>query len=108
MGGIGKSALANLLAHDRFVREASPDGIVWVGLGSVPNLAELMRRVHTGLGGDGAFADEHEGKTKLQAILADKAVLLILDDVWRKPDVDAFDVLGPRCRALITTRDAGC
>jgi hypothetical protein len=22
-------------------------------------------------------------------------------------DVDAFDVLGPRCRAIITTRDAG-
>ena len=107
MGGIGKSVLANLLAHDRKIREAFPDGILWVGLGSLPNLANLMRDAHRGLGGDGAFETEHEGKTKLKGLLADKAVLLVLDDAWRRPDVDAFDVLGPRCRALITTRDAG-
>ena len=107
MGGIGKSVLANLLAHDRKVREAFPDGLVWVGLGSVPKLADLMRRVHKDLGGDGAFADEHEGKSKLEQILADKAVLMILDDVWHAADANVFDVLGPRCRALITTRDAG-
>ena len=107
MGGIGKSVLANLLAHDRKIREAFPDGIVWVGLGSVPILADLMRRIHKDLGGDGAFATEHEGKTKLKELLADKALLLIIDDAWRREDVDAFDVLGPRCRALITTRDAG-
>jgi tetratricopeptide (TPR) repeat protein len=108
MGGIGKSILANLLAHDRWVREAFADGIVWVGLGSAPNLAELMRRVHRDLGGDGAFDTEQEGKSKLKELLADKAVLLVIDDAWRRqPDVEAFNVLGPRCRALITTRDAG-
>jgi hypothetical protein len=107
MGGIGKSVLANLLARDRKIREAVPDGIIWVGLGSVPVLAELLRRVHQDLGGDGAFTTEHEGKVKVKELLADKAVLIVLDDAWRKSDVDAFDVLGPRCRALITTRDAG-
>lgn len=107
MGGIGKSVLANLLAHDREIRKAFPDGIVWVGLGSVPILADLMRRVHKDLGGDGAFATEHEAKLKLKELLADKALLLIIDDAWRREDVDAFDILGPRCRALITTRDAG-
>jgi WD40 repeat protein len=107
MGGIGKSVLANLLAHDRKIREAFSDGIVWVGLGSVPDVVELLRRVHRDLGGDGAFATDHEGKVKVKELLADKAVLLVLDDAWRKTDVEAFDVLGPRCRALITTRDAG-
>lgn len=107
MGGIGKSILANLLAHDRKIREAFPDGIVWIGLGSVPNVVELMRRVHRDFGGDGAFATEHEGKTKLKDIFADKAVLLVLDDAWRRSDIEAFDCFGPRCRALITTRDAG-
>ena len=34
-------------------------------------------------------------------------MLLVIDDVWRRGDVDAFEVLGARCRALITTRDAG-
>jgi hypothetical protein len=84
MGGIGKSVLANLLAHDREIRKAFPDGIVWVGLGSVPILLDLMRRVHKDRGGDGAFATEHEGKLKLKELLADKALLLIIDDAWRR------------------------
>jgi WD40 repeat protein len=107
MGGIGKSVLAATLSRDRKVREAFPDGIVWVGLGPLPTVADLQRRVHKDLGGDGAFQTEHEGRVKLRDILKDKSVLLILDDVWRLADVDWFDVLGPRCRAMITTRDAG-
>ncbi len=106
MGGIGKSVLANLLARDREVRKAFPDGIVWIGLGSLPNITSLMQRVHQQLGGDGLFTSEHEGQQKLKEILANKAVLLVIDDVWHRKDVDAFNVLGPRCRALITTRDA--
>jgi WD40 repeat protein len=106
MGGIGKSVLGNLLAHDRKIREAFPDGIAWVGLGSLPNIVELLRRVHEYFGGNGLFTTESEGRIKLQELLAEKAVLLILDDAWRRADVDAFNVLGRRCRALVTTRDA--
>ena len=107
MGGIGKSVLAAALINDRRIREAFPDGVVWVGVGQQPDTVALMRRAHRGLGGDGAFATEYEGRTKLKDLLADRTALLILDDVWRRSDVDAFDVLGPRCRALITTRDNG-
>ena len=107
MGGIGKSVLAAALARDRKVREAFPGGIIWIGVGSLPDLRARMQDVHRALGGDGAIATEHEGKQKLKEILNDKAVLLVIDDVWRRGDVDAFDVLGSRCRALITTRDAG-
>jgi WD40 repeat protein len=107
MGGIGKSVLAATLARDRKVREAFPDGIIWVGLGPLPAVADLQRRVHKDLGGDGAFQTEHEGRVNLRDILKEKRVLLILDDVWRCEDVDWFDVLGARCRAMITTRDAG-
>jgi hypothetical protein len=32
---------------------------------------------------------------------------LVLDDVWSAGDAAAFNVLGPRCRMLVTTRDAG-
>ncbi len=107
MGGIGKSVLASALAHDRKIREAFPDGVVWIGMGSLPDVPTLQRRVHKDLGGDGAFETEHQGKARLKELLADKAVLLVLDDVWRRSDVDWFDVLGSRCRALITTRDTG-
>jgi len=107
MGGIGKSVVAAALARDRKIREAFPDGIVWVGLGERPEVASLQRDIHQSLGGDGAIESVPQGQTKLREILGDKAVLLILDDAWRRADVDAFDILGPRCRALVTTRDAG-
>jgi WD40 repeat protein len=107
MGGLGKSMLASGLARDRTIRQAFPDGVVWVGLGSLPDVLALQRRVHKDLGGDGAIETEHQGKTRLKELLADKALLLVLDDVWRRSDVDGFDVLGARGRALITTRDSG-
>ncbi len=107
MGGIGKSVLASVLAHDRKIREAFPDGVVWIELGPEPDILARMREVHRYLGGEGLFLTEGEGQQKLTELLARKSVLLILDDVWRRPDIDRFDVLGARCRSLITTRDEG-
>ncbi len=107
MGGIGKSVLASALAHDRLIREAFPDGIVWVPIGSQPDIPQRQREVHRALGGDGRFQTASEGRMQLTELLADKSVLLIIDDVWQRSDADDFDVLGPRCRALVTTRDAG-
>jgi WD40 repeat protein len=106
MGGIGKSVLAAAVARDHRIREAFPDGIVWITVGQCPNLLALQRQAHQDLGGDGAFAD-NQGRSALAELLTNRAVLLILDDVWDRRDVHAFDVLGPRCRALIATRDAG-
>jgi WD40 repeat protein len=107
MGGIGKSFLANLLVHDRKVREAFPDGIIWVGLGTSPEIRRRMVDIHRAFGGDSAIANEAEGKQKLINLLRNKAALLVLDDAWHRSDLDWFDVLGPRCRALVTTRDEG-
>jgi hypothetical protein len=57
--------------------------------------------------GDGSvFESWNEGKDKLLELLADKACLLILDDVWKARDAGTFDSLGPHCRMLITTRNA--
>jgi WD40 repeat protein len=106
MGGIGKSVLATLLARDFDVRRAFPDGVVWVAVGQEPSLSTLQRRVAQALGDPGQFETEFEGKVTLGKLLADRAVLLLLDDVWDAVHVHAFDVLGPRCRAVITTRDA--
>lgn len=107
MGGIGKSVLAAAAARDRLVREAFPDGIVWLTLGPLPAVLELQRRLHKDVGGDGAFQTDHEARVELRGTLRDKRVLVILDDLWRPDHVDRFDVLGPRCRAIITTRDVG-
>jgi hypothetical protein len=107
MGGIGKSLLAASVAHDRKIREAFPDGIYWIPLGLKPNLEELQLKLYLDQGGDGGFPTAEEGKRKLKELLFNKWVLLILDDAWDSKHVDAFDVLGPHCRAMITTRNAG-
>ncbi len=117
MAGIGKSVLTAALARDLEIRRAFPDGIFWVGVGQLPQegnaqrqrLAELQRHVARELGHEALFNDPQVGKQVLRDLLADgkKAVLLILDDVWQRAAADAFDVAGPRCRLLLTTRDAG-
>jgi hypothetical protein len=107
MGGIGKSVLAAAVARDRQVRRAYPDGVIWVSFGQQPNLAQLQRDVARAIGGDDPIENEVQGRVVLQQLLAQKAALLILDDVWEARHASAFDVLGPRCRALVTTRDAG-
>ncbi len=110
MGGIGKSVLAAALARNRRVREAYPDGIVWISFGQKLTNEDLLQRlrdvVHH-LGGDVAFTSLPQGQGILRELLQAKAVLLILDDVWKASDAQKFDFLGPRCRMLITTRDAG-
>ena len=107
MGGIGKSVLASAAAHDRQVRLAFPDGIIWVSLSQSPHIANLQQSVCGVLGEKEAIGeDEGKGKQLLKRMLADKAVLLILDDAWNRQQIDSFDVLGPRCRAIITSRDS--
>ncbi len=110
MGGIGKSALAGALARDRIVRQAYPDGVFWVCCGprmTQDDILHRQRELVRMLGGPDDFVSVREGLARLGARLAGRAALLVLDDVWTAGDVAAFDAPGPRCRMLITTRDAG-
>ena len=108
MGGIGKSVIANMLGRDFDVRRAFSDGIVWVPFGTKPNILELLSNVIRTFDDESVFLENvYLGRLKLSEILRSKKVLLLLDDVWERKHADAFDVLGARCRAVITTRDAG-
>jgi len=107
MGGIGKSVLAAALVRDRDVRRAYPDGIVWVTVGQRPNVLGLLTELAQALECDDVLQNIGPAKTKLRELLLDKAVLLVLDDVWDTQVTDAFNILGVRCRTVITTRDSG-
>ena len=110
MGGIGKSVLAAALARNREVRQSYPDGIIWISCGQKLTRDDLLARlrdVAKDLGGDTAFDSIPQGQGVLRELLQAKAVLLVLDDVWQSSDAQTFDVIGPRCRMLVTTRDAG-
>jgi WD40 repeat protein/S1-C subfamily serine protease len=108
MGGIGKSVLAVALARDDDVRRAFPDGVLWVTLGRTPDpLTARQKQIADALEDEPhTFTDVQQGRARLSVLLADKNCLLILDDVWDAIHVRPFDMLGPRCRMLVTTRDA--
>jgi WD40 repeat protein len=108
MGGIGKSVLACALAHRPEIRRAFPDGVLWVTLGQKPDVVDLQRKlIKAGLGQEPDFTSEQTGKERLRDLLKERVALVVLDDVWERAHAEAFNVIGPRCRLLLTTRDAG-
>ena len=105
-GGIGKTVLAAAAAHDPQVRAHFPDGVFWVTAGETPDLARLQASLLAGLGAaDSAPRSAAEGAGLLRQELADRQVLLVVDDVWSAAAAQAFRVTGPRGRVLYTTRD---
>lgn len=108
MGGIGKSVLAAALAHDDEVRQAFPGGIFWLTLGQEPALTTRQSQLAESLGDPPRiFNDIQQGRARLSELLAERACLLILDDVWQADHATAFAALGPQGRSLLTSRDAG-
>lgn len=86
MGGIGKSVLAAALARNREIRYSYPDGVLWVAVGQQPDMLKLQRDVACHLGGRDDFKSVEQGMGVLSQLLAQKAVLLVLDDVWNTRD----------------------
>lgn len=107
MGGIGKSVLAAILAHDEDIRSVFPDGILWVTLGQQPALTLRQLDLAKMLGDSSQiFQDVQQGRVHLRKLLTDKACLLIIDDIWQSKHADAFNVVGQQSKILITTRDS--
>ena len=109
MGGIGKTVLAKALTDDEVVQRAFPDGIVWITAGKERkrDFIEEMREVAKALGDDltgydSALACENRCRTTV----AQKAALIVVDDVWSKADIEPLLAESPRSRLLFTTRDA--
>ncbi|MBF0217153.1 MAG: TIR domain-containing protein [Candidatus Omnitrophica bacterium] len=107
MGGIGKSVLASALARNPEIRRVFSDGIFWIGFGQKPDIVSLQRRIVTELCGDALFNEIEIGKQRMTDLLKSRAALIIIDDVWDRKHADAFNVLGPRCKLLLTSRDSG-
>src|SRR6266487_3085021 len=42
--GVGKTTIAIALAHDADIRQAFPDGVLWIGLGASPDVVDQLQR----------------------------------------------------------------
>ncbi len=105
--GMGKTTLACALAYDSLIRTIFPDGVLWVGLGVHPDLQYQLIRWGTllGLSPTALSALRNEDRQEaLQHVLEARQMLLVIDDAWTVEDAQVFQLAGPRCATLITTR----
>jgi len=107
--GVGKTALAIELAYDPQIRAHFRDGILWAGPGLHPDLPEQLSRWGSLMGVTAATAlhklDSAENWARaLRAAIGQRRMLLVIDDVWKIEEALAFQVGGPHCAYLVTTR----
>jgi len=107
LGGIGKSVLAAALAHDPEVQARFPDGVLWAILGQQPEILSLLSSWIQATGDyDFHPTTVEAASAHLRTLLHDKTALLVVDDVWDPTHALPFQIGGPRCQVLITTRRA--
>ena len=104
--GVGKSTIVAALAHDPDIAQAFPDGVLWTSLGEEPNLlAELMvwaEALHLTSPGQVPLMDALT--LQLSAVLRNKRMLLIIDDLWRLEHAAPFKVGDHACALIMTSR----
>ena len=109
LGGIGKSVLAKVLIEDAEVQQNFPDGILWKTLGQNPDLqnclGDWIRELDKSRDSFSATTLE-SASGYLHNLLAERRMLLVVDDVWDAAHAEWFRVGGAGCRVLVTTRAA--
>jgi len=108
--GVGKTALASHVAH--LVKEQFPDGQLYVNLHGysavppVPETVVLSRFLHAlGVPGDRHPADVEDQTSLYRSLLADRRVLVVLDNTSGPEQVRRLLPGQPGCAVLITSRD---
>ncbi len=106
--GVGKTALATALAHDDEVRAYFYDGVLWAGLGYEPDVLGLLSRWGSLLNcapADLAQRSRPEAwAASIHAAIGQRHMLLVIDDAWEIAQALAFQVGGPNCAHIVTTR----
>ena len=111
MPGVGKTALALQLVHDREVQKHFKDGILWAGLGQDADVFSHLGYWAAALGVPwGEIANLSGVDIRRMVIhkeISKRRMLLVVDDVWSNNEAKAFRLGDPNCAHLITTRLQG-
>ncbi|GAA0209063.1 BTAD domain-containing putative transcriptional regulator [Saccharothrix mutabilis subsp. mutabilis] len=100
--GVGKTALALHWAHR--VRERFPDGHLYsTGATPVDVLGRFLRAL--GVAPERVPTDVDEASSVFRTLLADRRVLIVLDNVESAEDARPLLPAGNGCFALVTSRD---
>jgi WD40 repeat protein len=106
-GGYGKTTLARALCHDPSIQDAFDDGILWVTLGQNPTslVGHVEDFIYMLSGERPGFTSLDAATARLGELLADRDILMVIDDVWNVSHLKPFMQGGRRCARLITTRN---
>ena len=109
MGGIGKTTLAVHVAHR--LRDRFPGGQLYASLrgATVPlRTADVLARFlrDLGLPDAGIPADEAERAARYRTLVADRAMLIVLDDARDAAQVRPLLPGTERCAVIVTSRNA--
>lgn len=106
MGGVGKTTLARLLCADPTMIAACRDGILWTAIGTrAGDALERLESLVVALTADATGCTTLEGaRGRLQAALAGRQVLLVVDDIWDDAHVRDLLDASTGCARLLTTR----
>jgi hypothetical protein len=108
--GVGKTTLINALVYDEEVKQHFKDGVLWAVLGENGNaFSELVSwGRQLGIYDITKVATLDEAITRLQAVLRNKQMLLIVDDAWKTDVAVPFkQIRGPESHLLVSTRFPG-
>lgn len=105
MGGAGKTTLARGVAAEAAIAQRYPGGVVWLELGPEPDLPAAQTELLAPLGANKVIVDADTGRESLRELLAARACLVIIDNVWRRQDLRAFDLGESTSTLLVTTRN---
>lgn len=105
--GSGKTGVAVAIADG--LKAGFPGGILWAPVGPNPNPLSVMAGWGRVLEAEdlAGYTDVSSASARMRALLRDRRVLLVLDDVWEAEDTRPLAVGGPDCATLVTTRSRG-
>ena len=104
-GGVGKTTLAIQIASSSEIQDYFPDGVLWASLGREPNVTGLLNGWGDQVGVDVSGIQDEANKGKaIASRIADRRMLLVVDDAWQADPAILMRCGGPNCRHLLTTR----
>lgn len=105
--GVGKTSLVSAIGHDTEIARTFKDGVLWISLEQQPNIITAMAGWGRALGSENILKAPtvKDATAQLTALLRNRNMLLIVDDVWETGHAAAFsDAAGEECSVMITTR----
>lgn len=106
--GVGKTTLVGVLGRDPEILKMFPDGVLWTAVDQTPELISKLAEWGRALGTDELLKIPtiEEAVIKLAALLRNRRMLLIVDDIWNQAHAVPFikASAGSPCALLATTR----